>query len=166
MTAPDKTVAFTGHRPDKIEGGFDETSSAVIAIKQQLRAAILKKIETGCTCFLSGMAMGADLWAAEIVLELKKSIPSVTLVAAVPFSGQAAKFPPDWKKRYNNVLNSADEVHVLSQDYYRSCYYVRNRWLLSHASHLIAVYNGSRGGTMQTVGEALTAGHQIEIIPC
>lgn len=163
---PIKTVSFTGHRPEKIKNGFSEESPVVIEIKDKLRAAILEKIAEGCVCFLTGMAMGADIWAAEIVLALQKEHPQISLVAVVPFSGQADAFPPQWKVRYKAVLAQSSEVRILSPCYYKSCYHVRNRWLIEHSAHLIAVYNGSRGGTMQTLNDALTKGHDVKIIRC
>ncbi len=163
---PNQTVAFTGHRPEKIKNGIAEDSPAIQQLKESLRDAILEKINMGCTCFLSGMAMGADLWAAEIVLALKEDDPALKLVAVVPFTGQADRFPLRWKERYQAVLDRCDAVKVLSQSYYKSCFHVRNRWLVEHSAHLIAVYNGSRGGTMQTLNDALLKGHDVKIIRC
>lgn len=161
-----RSVAFTGHRPEKIPAGNQENSAQVRRIKQELREAIIGKIEAGCNCFLSGMAMGADLWAGEIVLELKSLYPHICLVAAIPFAGQADYFPEPWRKRYDAVLAGCDYVEVLSDSYYKGCFRARNQWLLDHSEHLIAVFNGSRGGTMQTLNEALLSGHRIVVIRC
>lgn len=163
---PATTVAFTGHRPEKIKNGLSEESPEVIEIKEKLRVAVLDKIAAGCSCFLTGMAMGADLWAAEAVLSLQEEHPQIELVAVVPFPGQASAFPPRWKERYETVLSRSSAVKVLSPHYYKSCYHVRNRWLIEHSAHLIAVYNGSRGGTMQTLNDALLKGHDVKIIHC
>ena len=55
---------FTGHRPDKMTLGEKE-------IKPMLEKAIDEAIEDGYVTFITGMAMGVDIWAAEIVLERK-----------------------------------------------------------------------------------------------
>ena len=55
---------FTGHRPEKI-GIPDET---VIAL---LDKAISEAIQSGYRTFISGMARGVDIWAAEIVLKYR-----------------------------------------------------------------------------------------------
>ena len=57
---------FTGHRPDKMILGEKD-------IKPLLEKAIDKAIEEGYVTFVTGMAMGTDVWAAEVVLEKKKS---------------------------------------------------------------------------------------------
>ncbi len=166
MTDPAKTVAFTGHRPEKIRGGKDETGAEVQHIKDELKRLILDKISGGCIWFLTGMAMGADIWAAETVLSLKKEHPYIRLVAAVPFPGQSDGFPQSWKERYRAVLSRCDEVHTISLQRQPGCYMLRNKWLVEHSSHIIGVYNGSRGGSMQTLNMALLNGSDIKIIHC
>ena len=56
---------FTGHRPEKLHLPEPET-------KRLLKKAIMQAVMDGYTVFLSGMARGIDIWAAETVLELKK----------------------------------------------------------------------------------------------
>ncbi len=161
-----KSVAFTGHRPEKITFGCQEDSAQIQRVKQELREAIIEKIETGCSCFLSGMAMGADLWAGEIVLELKRQYPHIKLTAVIPYAGQSDCFPASWRQRYDAVLAGCDYATVLSDFYYKGCFRARNQWLLAHSEHLIAVFNGSRGGTMQTLNDALLSGHRVTVIRC
>ena len=64
---------FTGHRPDKIELGEKE-------IKPLLEKAIDDAIADGYVTFITGMAMGTDIWAAEIVLERKKTNKDLHLI--------------------------------------------------------------------------------------
>ena len=60
-----KTCCFTGHRPEKINGDIN-------VIKANLETEIRKAIDLGYDTFISGMADGVDVWAAEIVLDIKK----------------------------------------------------------------------------------------------
>ena len=53
---------FTGHRPNKLVYSEDE-------IKSLLEKAIEKAISYGYVTFITGMAQGTDIWAAEIVIE-------------------------------------------------------------------------------------------------
>ena len=47
---------------------------------------IVKLIENkGVTHFISGMALGVDIYAAEIVLNLKTKYPHITLESAIPW---------------------------------------------------------------------------------
>ena len=80
-----KTCAFTGHRPKGL--GYPELDERCAALKEKLRSLIMKLMEEeGVTHFISGMAQGVDMYAAEIVLELKKQHPQITLECAIPVS--------------------------------------------------------------------------------
>ena len=56
--------SFTGHRPQKLRQSENE-------VKAALEKEILRAITEGFTVFISGMARGVDIWAAEIVLRLR-----------------------------------------------------------------------------------------------
>ena len=71
---------FTGHRPQKINLSEEE-------IKILLEKAIDNAIANGYVTFITGMASGSDIWAAEIVLERKKSNNNLHLICAVPYYG-------------------------------------------------------------------------------
>ena len=76
-----KKCAFTGHRPQSLPFGFNETDERCIALKQTLRAEIIRLIEhEGVTHFISGMALGVDMYAAEIVLGLKSRLSKALLL--------------------------------------------------------------------------------------
>lgn len=88
-----RTCAFTGHRPQNLPFRFNENDDRCIALKQKLRDCIVQLIEQeGVRHFISGMAIGVDMYAAEIVLELKAEYPFITLEAAIPCETQAAKW--------------------------------------------------------------------------
>lgn len=55
---------FTGHRPEKLSLSENE-------VKPLLEKAIDNAIADGYVTFITGMAKGTDIWAAEIVLEKK-----------------------------------------------------------------------------------------------
>ena len=57
-------VCFTGHRPEKL-------TRHECQVIRGLEAAIKKAIADGYKVFISGMAPGVDIWAAEIVLQLR-----------------------------------------------------------------------------------------------
>lgn len=140
-------VCFTGHRPEKLLRTQEE-------IRTELEICIRQAIQEGLTIFITGMAQGVDLWAAEIVLALRREGQPVKLVCAVPFEGCEKSWSPHWKETYRTVLREADLVHILCPGYTRFCYALRNRWMVDHAARLIAVSNGSKGGTQNTMAYA------------
>ena len=89
-----ETVCFTGHRPEKLAQSGEQ-------IREALRQGIQKARAWKYTTFISGMAQGVDIWAAEEILSLKKEHPEIRLVCAVPYEGFANNWDDEWKDRYH-----------------------------------------------------------------
>ena len=146
------TCAFTGHRPSNFHFGYDEQHPDCIRLKLVMATQIAALIDNGVTTFLTGMALGADCFGAEIVLALRKQRPEIKLIAALPCETQANKWSVEQRERYFNILAECDEVIYISRHYTKDCMYKRNRWLVDHASFVLGVYNGmDKGGTACTV---------------
>ncbi|WP_302604242.1 SLOG family protein [uncultured Alistipes sp.] len=147
---PATAVAFTGHRTYCGEAA----------------AALQRAVETlyaeGCRTFLSGMAAGFDMAAAETVLACRDRLPGLRLVAVVPFEGHINRFSNSDRERFGRIVAAADETTVLSARYHRGVYMQRNDYLVSHAARLVAWFDGSPGGTFYTLCRALQAGRRID----
>lgn len=145
---------FTGHRPEKLHKPEEQ-------IKKDLEAAILQAVDDGFVTFISGMARGVDIWAAEIVLRLRESNPAIHLVAASPYRGFESRWSADWQSRYNTILQQADLIRFVYPGYSPDCFQRRNEWMVDRSSRVIAVYNGEPGGTRNTIEYAQR--HHIQI---
>lgn len=148
---------FTGHRPEKL-------TRSEQAIKSDLKKEIKLAIKAGYTVYLTGMARGTDLWAAQIVLELQQRNNDIKLICAVPYEGFDERWPRLWKQLYWQVLDKADYVQVIGQGYYPGIFQIRNQWMADRSSRVIAVYNGQSGGTKNTIDYAKIQGLPIRII--
>lgn len=137
-------VCFTGHRPEKLT----QPESVII---QGLETAIRQAIDDGKNVFISGMARGVDIWAAEIVLRLRNEGQEIKLICASPYKGFERGWSSEWQLRYNTVLEVADLVRFISPGYSRSCFQIRNEWMVDHSSLVIVVFNGGKGGTLNTL---------------
>jgi uncharacterized phage-like protein YoqJ len=135
---------FTGHRPEKIDM---PERKVVAALEKEIKAAIAD----GFVTFISGMARGSDIWAAEIVLHLKKKNPSLHLIAASPYDGFEKSWSLDWQKRYAAIMAEADLIRFICEKQSMSCYQTRNEWMVDHSARVIAVFNGEKGGTLNTI---------------
>lgn len=143
----EKSCCFTGHRPEKLKA--DEET-----IRKDLKTAIENAIENGYTTFITGMAPGVDTWAAQEVIEQKEKNESIKLVCAVPFEGVESKRTDQEKTDFKAIISNADEVEYICPHYTRWCFQARDRWMVDRASLVIAVYNGTAGGTKITVDYA------------
>lgn len=162
MTEADKRklrCCFTGHRPEKING-------SIKLIKSALEKQIHEAIADGFTVFISGMARGVDIWAAEIVLRLRNQGEPIHLMCAIPYKG----FGENWsnakcRTKYIQLIKNADLAGYLSPHYHPKCFQIRNEWMVNHSSKVIAVFNGKCGGTKNTIEYARKVGVPVVIIP-
>ena len=92
--------AFTGHRPKSFPWGYNESAPDCAALKKVLAEQITVLADEGVTGFISGMALGVDLWTAEIVLDLRMKNSRLKLCCALPCEGQERKWPSSTQKRY------------------------------------------------------------------
>ncbi len=160
----DVTCCFTGHRPEKLPWGFDETDPRCIALKERLRAAVHQAYEDGYRHFISGMARGCDQYFAELILEMKETYPDVTLEAAIPCETQAAAWKDHERERYFDLVERCDYETMVQRQYDRGCMQRRNRYMVDRSSRLIAAYDGMLGGTMYTIHHAMQKGVDVVIL--
>ena len=158
-----KRCAFTGHRPQKLPFGFDETCEEYRAFCRELRAVLEELIAQGYGYFISGGAMGMDMIAAETVLSLKEAHPEIWLEMVSPFDAQASRWQPDYAARHARLFREADKVTRTGRVYTKDCLYRRNRYLAENADLLLAAYDGRGGGTGMTVGYAMRLGVPVRI---
>lgn len=128
-------VCFTGHRPEKL-------TRSEVAIRKDLEIEIYQAVADGLNVFITGMARGVDIWAAQIVLMLRDEGYDVKLMCACPYDGFECGWSQEWQKQYREILTAADFVKYVCGGYSRSCFQIRNEWMVNHSARVIAVFNG------------------------
>lgn len=93
----DKRCAFTGHRPSSYRFGYDEWHPDCQMLKAILREQVMQLIQEGVTTFITGMALGADTWGAEIVLDFKRKNPELQLLP--PCHAKRRQTVGHWSRR-------------------------------------------------------------------
>lgn len=148
---------FTGHRPEKLQA---PESVVMTALEKEIRQAIAD----GFSVFISGMARGVDIWAAEIVLRLRDAGEAIRLICACPYQGFERGWKQSWQDRYKAILSTADLVRYICPGYNRSCFQQRNEWMVDHAARVIAVWNGQPSGTKNTIDYAQRIGIPVTMV--
>ena len=160
-----RAVCFTGHRSQKLSWRFNEKDKRCKVMKNTLRKEIINAIENGFKTFYCGMAIGFDMIAAETVLDLKKKYKDIKLIGALPCRTQDAKWLDREKKRYKKLLKRLDGIRCIYDEYIGAeCMFERNRFMVDNSRLLIALYNGTGGGTKSTIDYARSKGLKIVII--
>lgn len=141
-------VAISGHRPEKIPD-FKVVEDALLHAYKELRA----------THVIQGMAAGVDLVSAKVAHHA-----NIPFTCARPWSthkgrmGGSSGYNESWERDYDFALRLADKVvDVDPADHYPGpwVYQKRNEWMVDHAEAVIAVWNGTSGGTANCVNYAL-----------
>ena len=142
---------FTGHRPEKLRRAEKE-------IWMDLNREIRIAVHDGINVFISGMARGVDIDAAEIVLQLRDNGYPVRLICACPYPGFENRWSRTWQNRYGMIIDRADLVRYIRPQYSKDCFQIRNEWMVNHSARVIAVFNGQPSGTKNTIDYALQQG--------
>lgn len=160
-------IAFTGHRPNKI-GGYDpkhpQRVAVTDAISSALRRAVAKYGQTHEVVVISGGALGVDTDAAR---EANKM--GLRFVIAAPCRGQDGRWPAKAKETYEKMCSHADAelaqrlctdgemveggvIYVANTGYTGpAVMQARNIWMVDHADAVVAIWDGSDGGTANCV---------------
>ena len=160
-----QSCAFTGHRPSKFPWKYNQDDARCVALKEVLTEQIAALVEAGVKDFCSGMAEGTDCYCSQIVLALREKNPMLKLHCILPHKGQEDKWSASSRELYRSILDQADSIVYVSRTYRQNCMLDRNRFLIDHASTVLAVYNGvRRSGTGATVNYARKMGREIIVI--
>lgn len=155
MSRREQTCCFTGHRPEKLPWGRNEQDPGCQALKRRLRAVTEEAYHDGIRHFICGMARGCDLYFAEIILELRSRYPDITLEAAIPCRSQSHGWRQEEQVRWQTILAACDLETLVQEQYDPGCMLRRNRYMVDHSALVIAVYDGSDGGTRRTLEYAI-----------
>ena len=150
-------VCFTGHRPEK-------QTRHEKSIKKDLEKEIRQAAADGLNVFITGMARGVDIWAAQIVLMLRDEGYDVKLMCVCPYEGFERGWNQEWQKAYREILAAADFVKYVCEGYNRTCFQARNEWMVNHSARVIAVFNGEKSGTKNTIDYAMKVGVPVVCI--
>ena len=159
------TCCFTGHRPEKLPWGDNESSPDCAALKDRLARTLEGLYRRGFRHFISGMAQGCDLYFAEAALSLRERHPDTVIEAAIPCPSQTKGWEEEVRARYQAILDRCDLETMVQQHYSQGCMFRRNRYMVDRSARIIAVYNGiPKGGTAQTLLYALGKGLETDIL--
>jgi len=169
MNYTNKVCSFTGYRTQKLNAALAVPGNnlKIEDIKECLKSQMLEMLDRGFTTFQCGMAIGTDLMFAEIALELKQMYSPllVKFTAMIP----CLDHDKNWTERdrilCRELTEKADDVIFVSNShYFDGCMAKRNRRLVDTCDELLSVYDGQKGGTMQTINYAKGKGIKATII--
>lgn len=151
-------ICVTGHRPNKLYG-YNLSDIRWQKLKEQFKTIL---VENDCTEAITGMALGVDTVFALAVLELKSDGYDIKLHCAIPCKNHSCKWIKESVDQYNNILEKADIVKLVSDEEYKLwLMQKRNEYMVDLADKVIAVWDGSKSGTANCVKYAEKTGKGI-----
>lgn len=170
-----KTVCFTGHRPNKLPGGYDYNSDKNKELSFVLENKILELLEKGYEHFICGGALGVDQIAFEVLCSLRDTGCNISIEIAIPFKNQTGNWMQSSKDLYNSQLTRADkltfvdEIYNYNKNFEIGVYHpakmeMRNRYMVDNSDIVIAVHDGTKGGTYNCISYAKKMNKEIILI--
>lgn len=153
-----RIVTGTGHRPQKLGGYSDAAAALLINLATDWLTALQPR------GVVSGLAQGWDSALVEACWRI-----GFPYVACAPFKAQACKWPVTAQRRYDQYVERAAKFIICSPgEYSAHKMQVRNERMVDIAlkdgtDHglLLAVWDGSAGGTRNCIDYAKTRGLQV-----
>lgn len=145
-------LSFTGHRPNKLgEEGNPLPAGATMLAADFLNLARPER------CIV-GMAQGWDMAVAYACTQL-----NIPFTAAIPFMGQEDYWPESVRKLYRDLINHrlATKHIVAPGGYSAGKMSLRNGWMVDKSDAVIALWDGSPGGTGNCVRYARKKGTPV-----
>ena len=160
-------IAVTGHRPDKLFGGYDHEKNFIIKEEMiKYLEYVLSTLDENeeLICY-SGMAIGIDQLFADAVLTVRNEHENVRLICALPFENQYVRWSQDAQAMFHAITEHADEtVNVSGEQNYKPYFMqLRNQYMVDNCDVLLAYFNGSEGGTKNCYNYAKEKNKQVVV---
>lgn len=142
MRFQDLTVAATGHRPQSLQEYGGHTTSLHNTLVKFARKTLQ---DDRPKHMIVGMALGWDQAVAQACIDL-----DIPFTAAVPFVGQESTWLYSSRDRYKRLLTFASRVEIICDKDtipVPAAMQKRNEWMVDQSQAVMALWNGSFGGT-------------------
>lgn len=114
-----KNLLVTGYRAHEL-GIFDNKHPGIPYIKKALSNRLKPLIEEGVEWIITPGQYGVDLWACEVVCELKTQYPELKLGIITAHTGQEEKWKEEKQEEYRRIIAGADFCRAVSNAPYDS----------------------------------------------
>ena len=148
-------LVISGYKAHEL-GVFDKKHPGISYIKSAITKNLFPLIEEGLEWVIISGQQGVELWAAEVVLQLKnEKYPQLKLAILTPFLEQENSWKEDKQEHYHSILERADFVDSITRKPYQGPWQFRlkNEFLLDHSDGMLLVYDEEKEGTPKYMKE-------------
>ena len=161
-TRNNQTVAFTGHRKERILQGFGNDPRILAQIREAVAGMVIELYGQGYKEYYTGMASGFNMTAAEAVLQVRERYEGIKLIASVFLKLLFLLFVVVDCLLDARLLERLVRVGMVSDNLHKGCYLRRDEYMERKADTVIAYWElVPKGGTFYTVSKALESGKPV-----
>jgi len=114
-----KSIFVSGYRSYELNI-FDQTDPKYLYLMEFLKERLQSYVEEGAEWFVITGQLGIELWAGELILEMKEENPAIHLSVLLPYTS----FQDNWNEKnqalFDRVIRQADYVNYTSNKDYES----------------------------------------------
>ena len=137
-----KSLYVSGYRPHEL-GIFNATHPGLAIIKQAITERLTQLLEDGLQWVIVSGQPGVETWAAEAVIDLKKTHEELKLAIITPFLNMEENWKDDKKQTYHFICSEADFVSAASKKPYEAPWQFveKDKFILDNTEGLLLVYD-------------------------
>ena|SRR5699024_1787228 len=152
-----KVLTVTGYKPMELNI-FNENDERIKFIKYALKQRLTAFIEEGLEWVIVSGQSGVEMWAAEVVLDLKDTY-DINLGVFPPFENQANRWPEALQQKYEELKMTADHYQTIYKGDYKGAFQfkAKDKWFVEKSdASLILMDHEYPGSTVyyHTAAEA------------
>ena len=142
------SCVITSQRPTRFKFKYQEYMTSCKRLKKRLHDVFTELYRRGVRRFYVGGALGVDLWAGEILLEMRRQeeYQELEIVLVYPFPGHDERWDPKSRERLRHLKENCDQFVMGSKIVGAQGYRERTAYMVEHADCLVAVCDDEPAG--------------------
>ncbi|WP_110927658.1 DUF1273 domain-containing protein [Bacillus massiliglaciei] len=143
-----KVLYVTGYKAFEF-GIFKNDHEAVPFIKKAIRGRLETLVEDGLEWVIISGQLGTELWAAEVILEMKEENEQLHLGIITPYLNQEEGWNETNQDFYRTLISQADYTDAIYKKNYEGPYQLKakNQFMVQKSDGMLIVYDTEREGS-------------------
>ncbi|TGB04570.1 SLOG family protein [Halobacillus salinus] len=143
-----KTIVITGYKPIEM-GIFKPDDPKIEFVKETIKRRIAGLLDGGLEWVLVSGQMGVEMWAAQVVLDLRENGYDIKLGVIPPFQDQEKRWPEDLQMMYEELTMTADFFKPVFNKEYEGPYQfkAKDQFLVEHSDGCLVLFDEETDGS-------------------
>ena len=106
------SCAVIGQHPTRFKFKYNEYMTSCKRIKKRMHDVFVSLYQRGVRCFFVGGALGVDMWAGEILLNMQRQTEyqELQVIMVCPFPGHDVRWDPKSQARQRKLCEGCTKV--------------------------------------------------------